>query len=309
MTVMPEFLGAAADKAGLLAYLADPDVREVLVTSTGACFVVSTQQGFLGRPPMDLAALDTFLAILAFHHGALWSATSPQLAVGDPSLGFRIEASRYPVSPGTTMVLRKHPAHVYPLDDFEKKGIITSEQRTWLVSLLRARKTVFIAGETGSGKTSLLNACVHELRDLRERWVIIEGQREVVCDAAAVVWQTAVPHQGITIRDLCRNMLRYTPDRIVIGEVRGGEALDALVAFQTGHAGLCTVHAKSAEATLQILEQRVGEASQMPQQALIGQAVDVIVHMEQMGRLFRVTEMLGVEGWTQERGYELREIG
>lgn len=209
------------------------------------------------------------------------------------------------------MVCRKHPRQVFPFDDFEAKGILTHRAQTQqgrqlqaqgtiratLEAALRDRYTIIVSGAVGSAKTSLVNAMLHCLSDSDERIVICEDDPELQCTAAEVEYVHTSEDPRITMRDLGKDLLRMSPDRIVIGEVRDGTALDALKAFQTGHPGLCTVHAASATETLARFEQLVQEVSIDPQKHLIGEAIDVICHMEQHARSWRVTDLLAVEGW------------
>jgi Flp pilus assembly CpaF family ATPase len=101
--------------------------------------------------------------------------------------------------------------------------------------------------------------------------------------------------EAVNLHALCLDALRMSADRIIVGELRGPEALPALQAFQTGHPGMCTVHAPSAHSTLLRLEQLVQLTSVDPQRRLIAEAVNAIVHMEQHGRLWRCTDMLRIE--------------
>jgi len=298
-----------AQAAGVLAaFLDDPEVMEVRVTSAGRVFVVRFGQGkqqVLAQ--YSAAALDTFLALVADLVGSEWHTGNPRLHAADPTLGFRIQAGRPPISPAPWMVCRKHPTRVFPLDDFEAKGILTPQQRGVLEQALWQRQTVIIAGAVGSAKTSLTNACLHLLRDSAERITIVEDDPELRCEATEVEYVQTSEHPPITMRDLGKDLLRMSPDRIVVGEVRDGAALDMLKAFQTGHPGLCTVHAPSAQETLTRLEQLVQEVSVDPQRHLIGEAVDIIVHMEQWARSWRVTAMVAVDGWDGAH-YQLRSL-
>lgn len=104
----------------------------------------------------------------------------------------------------------------------------------------------------------------------------------------------------ITMRDLGKDLLRMSPDWVVVGEVRDGIAHDMLKAFQTGCPGLCTVHAPSAQETLPRFEQLVQEVSLDPQRHLIGEAVDAVVHLAQYGQLWQVTDFIAVDGWNGE---------
>jgi type IV secretion system protein VirB11 len=293
---------------GLVAYLENPFIREIRVTSQGRCFVIHSTNGKQRMPDIPLAALDAFLSLIASHYGCEWKDSSPRMSVGSPELGFRIQAARPPVSPGPNMVLRKHPSVAYTLSQFVTDGILTPTQKGTLENLLDTRQTVVIAGAMGSGKTSLLNACLGYISATDERILVVEDQAEVVCHALEVEFIRTCEEQGITLYHLCRDIFRYSPDTIVIGECRGGEVLDALKAMNVGHRGLLTVHAKSATAALARLEQLILEVSTTPQQALIAEAVQVIVHMEHYGKLFRCTDIIAVEGWSKKEGYQTRRL-
>ena len=296
---MPPLLARAAE--ALLPHLENPAIREVRCTSAGRVFTIHSEQGKQRQADLDPKALDSFLALVADMVGAEWRESSPTLHAAVPMLGLRVQASRWPVSPGPCMTLRKHPSTVYPLDDWERKGILTVQERQVLETALLGRKTILISGAVGSSKTSLLNALLHVLQDTEERIVVVEDDPEILCKALDCEFQRTVRGSGgqalITMRDLCRDLLRHSPDRVVIGEMRGAEALDAARAFQTGHPGLCTIHAASAASTLLRLEQLIQETSVDPQRPLIGEAIDVICHMEAFAHLWRCTGILAVHGF------------
>jgi type IV secretion system protein VirB11 len=296
----------------LLPHLENPAIREIRCTSAGRVFTIHAEAGKQRQPDLSPAVLDSFLALVADLVGAEWRETSPTLHAAVPTLGIRVQASRWPVSPGPCMTLRKHPSTVYPLSDWVRKGILTVQEREALEGALLARKTIVISGAVGSSKTSLLNGLLHALRDTEERIVIVEDDPEIVCEAEDCEFQRTVRNVGgqalITMADLCRDLLRHSPDRVVIGELRGAEALPAIQAFQTGHCGLCTIHAASVDTTLLRLEQLIEIVSVTPQRPLIAEAVDVIVHMEAYGRLWRATGLLAVEGLTSQGDYRTRAL-
>jgi type IV secretion system protein VirB11 len=298
-----------AEAAGpLLPYLDDPAVLEVRVTSGGRVFVVWFGRGKEAKGLCPPAVLDRFLSLIAHQVGAEWRAEHPRLHAALPAVGLRIQAGREPISPGPWMVVRKHPHHVFPLADFVAKGILTAAQADRLEEyVVRLRHTVLIAGAVGSGKTTLLNSLVHLLRASEERILVCEDDPEVHCEADEVEFLHTSEEPLVTMRDLVKDVLRMSPDRLIVGEVRDGAALDMLKAFQTGTPGLGTVHAESALGVLQRLEQLVLEVSVDPQQSLIGAAIDVIVFMEKFGRSWRLSQMLAVEGWDRQ-AYVTRSV-
>jgi type IV secretion system protein VirB11 len=166
---------------------------------------------------------------------------------------------------------------LYRLSDYVTARIMSGAHARVLAASVRERKNILVVGGTSSGKTTLVNALLAEIADLGERVVILEDTRELRCAAADCVSLRTKPGVA-TLADLVRSTLRLRPDRIIVGEVRGPEALDMLKAWNTGHpGGVTTVHANSAEAGLYRLEQLVQEAVVTVPRDLIVQAIDIVV--------------------------------
>jgi type IV secretion system protein VirB11 len=145
------------------------------------------------------------------------------------------------------------------------------------------RANIIVAGGTGSGKTTLANMLLDEIAHLNERVVILEDTRELQCAAEDVVALRTQPG-AVSLSDLVRSTLRLRPDRIIVGEVRGPEALDLLKAWNTGHpGGIATLHANSAQAAIARLEQLTMEVCETPPRALIAEAIDLVVFVERGG--------------------------
>jgi type IV secretion system protein VirB11 len=154
-----------------------------------------------------------------------------------------------------------------------------------------------IAGGTSSGKTTFANALLREPSLDTDRIVVLEDTRELNPPAANAIRLRTVPG-AVSLQQLVRSTLRLRPDRIVVGEVRGGEALDLLKAWNTGHpGGITTLHANSASGALRRLEQLTAEATRVPPHDLIGEAIDVVVFMSRTGGTRRIEEALRVSGF------------
>ena len=210
---------------------------------------------------------------------------------------------------GPSISIRKFSKKSITLDVMATQKNISAAMATVLKVAARSRLNILISGGTGSGKTTLLNA-LSQLIDLGERIVTIEDAAELQLQQPHVVrLETRPPNlEGdgeITMRDLVKNSLRMRPDRIILGEVRGSEAVDMLQAMNTGHDGsMCTVHANRPREALTRLENMVGMAGiNLPSKAVrtqIADALDLIVQISRMRdgvrRVTSVTEVVGMEG-------------
>ena len=210
---------------------------------------------------------------------------------------------------GASISIRKFAKKSITLDVMTRQGNISDAMATVLKIAARSRLNILISGGTGSGKTTLLNA-MSQMIDERERIVTIEDAAELQLQQPHVVRLETRPANlegsgEITMRDLVKNSLRMRPDRIILGEVRGSEAVDMLQAMNTGHDGsLGTVHANRPREALTRLENMVGLAGiNLPAKAVrtqIAAAVDLIVQIARMRdgmrRITHVTEVIGMEG-------------
>lgn len=230
--------------------------------------------------------------------------TSPMVDARLPD-GSRVNAVITPLSlDGSSMTIRKFPQKRLHIEDLIEKGSMSKEEAAFLEACVRARKNVLVSGGTGSGKTTLLNVLSSFVHD-RERIVTIEDSAELKLDQQNIVRLEARPANAeekgkITIRDLVINALRMRPDRIIVGECRGAEALDMLQAMNTGHDGsLTTCHANSAVDALMRLENMVLMAGyDLPSKAIkdqIAAALDVVVQLSRMPDGSRkVTEIIEI---------------
>jgi len=225
--------------------------------------------------------------------------------------GSRVNVILPPVAlQGPTITVRRFPPAPLSLAELVGLGALTGEAADLLTALIRARYNLVISGGTGSGKTTLANALALVIPP-QERLVVIEDAAEMKLPRAenCVRLETRPANLegkgAIQIRDLVRTALRLRPDRILVGEVRGGEAFDMLVAMNTGHDGsMTTAHANSAAELLHRLEGMVLMAGlEMPLPAIryqVAAAVDIVVQLEQLAtgerRVTQISEVLTVQG-------------
>jgi pilus assembly protein CpaF len=218
--------------------------------------------------------------------------------------GSRIHVVLPPIAPaGPAVSIRRFPHDRPSLDDLTRMGALTEEQCEYLSSAVAARKTIAIGGATGSGKTTLMNALLSCV-DPNERVVMIEETPELRPSHPHAVSLVARPPNlegagRVDLSDLVRAALRMRPDRIVVGEVRGGEALDALAAMSTGHHGsMVTIHARSpAEVVARFVSCALSAGAAPTQESLesgVRAAFDVVVHLVCEGGRRRVAAVAEV---------------
>jgi pilus assembly protein CpaF len=270
--------------------LADPSVEEVMVNGPGHVYVerggLIEEAGVCFADEEELRnAIERILAPLGRRIDELSPMVDARLADGS-----RVNAVIPPLAiDGPALSIRRFGARRPGPRELVELGTLAEEQRALLERAVAARRSVLVSGGTGSGKTTLLNA-LSSFIAAGERVVTVEDAAELRLQRRHVVRLESRPPSvegrgEVTIRDLLRNALRMRPDRIVIGEVRGAEALDLLTALNTGHAGaLSTVHANSPADALRRLETlALMAAVGLPHDAIAEQVrrgIDLVVHLE-----------------------------
>ena len=278
--------------------LCAPDISEVMLNGPGQCFV--ERNGRLERVAIVLSAraIESIAQRVIAPLGLRLDRSSPMV---DARLadGSRLHAVLAPLAPdGPIVTIRRFATRAIGIAEFCGDDGVERELRAHVSD----RLNILISGATNAGKTTLLNALASEVEH-SERIVTIEETAELRVNHPHVVRLEAHPANGegagaVTMRDLVRAALRMRPDRIVIGEVRGGEALDLLQALNTGHRGsICTVHANSAVDALSRVETLALMSNvAIPLEAVrrqIAAAIDVVVHVERNpAGVRRVGEML-----------------
>lgn len=293
---------------GVLAALDDPDVIEIILNPDGRLWLESHGKGM--RPAgitMSAIQAERLIGTVAFALHAVANDTHPVIECELPLDGSRFTGWLPPVASAPAFVIRKHARLIHTLNDYLRDGIMTEQQADTFRRTIAARENIVLAGGTGSGKTTLANALIHEMvRESGdcERFVIIEDTRELQCDAPNLMQLHTSAAADLTF--LTRTTMRARPDRIIIGEVRGAEALGLLKAWNTGHpGGVTTVHANGAAAALVRLSSLVQEANVPPQPELIAETVHLLAFIARTPEGRRVTEMVRVEGYDSKHGFKL----
>lgn len=286
----------------IAAALADPLVIEVMVNPDGVLRLDRLGEGRIETGERIAAAqVERIVRLVASHMRAEVHAAAPIVSAelpahGDGLSGERFEGLLPPVSQGPCFAIRKPAARIYTLTDYVRDGVMTAEDAQILALAAVERRNILVAGGTSSGKTTLANALLAEIAQQDERIVLIEDTRELQSAAPDTVALRTRPGV-VSMADLVRSTLRLRPDRIIVGEVRGPEALDMLKAWNTGHpGGIATVHANSARSALYRLEQLVQEAVASVPRRLIAEAIDVVAFISGRGASRQLDKLIGVAG-------------
>lgn len=286
----------------LLDALHDPRTVDIMLNPDGKLW-----QERLGEPMTCIGSLrpaqsQAIIETVAGYHAKEVTRTKPTLEGELPLDGSRFTGQLPPVVPAPVFTIRKKAIAIFTLDQYVETGIMTADQKAVLSAAVAEHRNILVVGGTGSGKTTLINAIINQMviHDPTERVIIIEDTGEIQCAATNYVqYHTSL---DVNMTALLKTTLRMRPDRILVGEVRGPEALDLLMAWNTGHeGGAATLHANNAAAGLSKLAMLISmhPDSPKPIEPLIGEAVHVVVHIARAtvteGR--RVQEILKVSGY------------
>jgi pilus assembly protein CpaF len=306
--------GVAVGSGPLARLMIDPSVTDILVNSYDDIYVER-----LGRlEPTDIRFrseqhLRRTIEEIASRVGRRIGPTSPMVDARLPD-GSRVNATVPPVSvDGPTLSIRRFGFHHLRAKELLQKGMFSPQMLMFFHAAVRGKKSILVSGGTGTGKSTLLGA-ISEAIPVTERIVTIEDDVELSLDQDHVVRLESQPPdargQGeISTRSLVKNSLRMRPDRIIVGEVRGAEALDMLQALNTGHDGsMTTIHANSPRDALSRLETMVLMAGiDLPSRGIreqIVSAIDLIIHLRRyedgVRRVESVTELVGMEDITPQ---------
>ena len=294
----------------LEAFLADPTVTEVMVNSDESIFI--EREGRLYETDVRFVTQDHLRRVIeriVAQVGRRIDESSPMVDARLPD-GSRVNAVIPPLAvDGPALTIRKFSKDPFTAADMVRLGTMAPEVAEFSQACVEGRLNMLISGGTGTGKTTLLNVMSSFIPE-DQRIVTIEDAVELRLNQRHVIRLEARPANmegrgEVPIRELVRNSLRMRPDRIVVGEVRGGEALDMLQAMNTGHEGsLSTVHANSPRDAISRLETMVLMAGfDLPVKAIreqISSALDVIVQLDRLSdgsrRVTKVSEVVGMEG-------------
>lgn len=292
--------------------MADPGIADLMVNPDGRVFIERIGEHVeptgVVLPASQTLALIKTLAVVT--ESARVTDQSPVLEARVPGLGWRFEGLLPPVTSGPTISIRKPAQRVYRLEEYVDTSRLSPDAHAVLQTAVRERQNILVVGGTGSGKTTFTNAVLCEIAESNptDRLVVIEDVPELQSSASnSVALRTT---RTVGMADLLRCSLRLRPDRIIVGEVRGGEALVVLKAWNTGHpGGLCTLHANGALEGLEKLTQLAAEAAGgfMPRQE-VASAVQLVVFIARRAGHRRIEQVIRVHGLNARGDFEWNEV-
>lgn len=287
--------------AKIMPFMLDSYIYEVYCNPDGRIWTLSNKSG-KSRTDVFLSAGEAMLIIknVAAIDGRI-------IKDEDPSVDAKIPANEQfsmcrfhgdlpPIVEQPVFNIRKHAKTIFTIDDYLKEKTMTQKQHDILLEAIYSRKNIIVAGGTGSGKTTLINAVLAELAKTNDRIISIEDTNELQCLAEDYVAMVA---SGKVTMSMCvKKTLRMTPKRIVVGEVRGEEALALFQAWSTGHkGGCCSVHSNSAEETLIRLVDMTSQVAVNPQPRTIANAIDIIIYIRNMDNKRWIEDIIEVEDY------------
>lgn len=276
-------------------YLIEPDVIEILLNTDGRLWVEYFGTGMKPFGRMSATVARSVIDTVASCLGTRVNPANPIIECELPVDGSRFEGLIPPIVSSPVFAIRRKASKVFNLADYVQAQIMSDQQRQQLEAAIGARKNILVVGGTGSGKTTLTNALIDYIVQVApdDRIIIIEDTAEIQCNAENSVMLRAT--DLVEMQRLLKATMRLRPDRILVGEVRGQEALTLLKAWNTGHpGGIATIHADSAYAGLIRMEQLIAEATAAPMQRLIAEAVDIVVFIRKTAAGRGVDEIITV---------------
>lgn len=291
----------------ILSALNDPHVEDITRNSDGWIWVKKQNLPWEQLCLIDDIQTENILRAVA---SSLKITITPDQPFLDGELiidGSRIHGNIPPETRRPSFTIRKRPSLVYTLQDYINQGVLPTVYLEFLLAAIRNRKNIFIVGSTGSGKTTLVNAFINAAAEHtpEDRFLIIEDTGEIQCSAPNTEQLYTTAHRSLD--QLVKEALRMRPDRIIVGEVRGKEALHLLEIWNTGHSGgIATAHADSAtpEAGLNRLELLVARANSKLEnkfiRQLIGSTVDIIVCIQNTPNGRKINNITFVEGYKND---------
>lgn len=277
-------------------------IIEIMANPDGKLFIEK-----IGEPIQEVGTVQAhnikaIINTLASYHEMIIDQDQTILECEIPICGSRFLGKIPPSVSSPSFTIRKKASKVFTLNEYITQNIITHNQKNLIEEAVKNKKNILIVGGTGSGKTTLTNAIINTISEIspNDRILIIEDTAEIQCSSKNKVISRTT--KKVSMQDLVKSSLRERPDRILIGEIRGKEALDLITIWNTGHpGGITTVHANSAYEALSRIERLLAQANALSMQEEIAQAINTIIFIKKTptGRI--VEEILQMQSYDKEQ--------
>lgn len=298
------------DASQIVSALKDPETVEIMVNADGRIWQEKLGQRIQHIGHLQSAQAEAIIKTVAGFHNKEVTRHNPIIEGEFPVDNARFAGQLPPIVTSPTFAIRKKAIRIFTLEQYVEAGVLTDRHCNVIKDAVRDHRNILVIGGTGSGKTTLINAIIHEmvLNDADERIFILEDAGEIQCQASNFVqYHTTL---DVNMTQLLKTTLRMRPDRILVGEVRGPEALDLLDAWNTGHeGGAATLHANDALSGLTRLESLISRNPSAPAEImpLIAEAVDMVVHIARTPQGRVVKQIIEVQGFNRGK-YQTRKL-
>ena len=277
--------------------LEEDDIIELYTNNDRKIWVDTLSKGryFTGKY-MEASESMRIIQSVADYTDKIVDKTCPFISAELPGTGSRFQGVIPPIVDNPVFNIRKKGIKIFTLDDYVKSGSLTVNQKEIIIEAVNAKKNILIVGATSTGKTTFANAVIAEIAKTGDRLIIMEDTKEIQSVAEDTL--RLLTSDFASMLDLFKSSMRQRPDRLIAGEVRGAEALNMLIGWNSGHpGGLCTLHSDDARGGLRQLEQYVQIKSVSAQEKLIALAVNLIVVLKKVNGIRKIVEITKVNGW------------
>ncbi|MER0217299.1 MAG: P-type conjugative transfer ATPase TrbB [Nitrosomonas sp.] len=298
------------DAREILSALQDPETVEIMVNADGRIWQEKLGQKIQYIGNIQATQVEAVIKTVAGFHGKEVNRFNPMIEGEFPLDNSRFAGQLPPIVSSPTFAIRKKAIKIFTLEQYVETGVLSPRHSDVIKDAVRQHRNILVIGGTGSGKTTLINAIIHEMvrSDPDERIFILEDTGEIQCAAQNFVqYHTTL---DVDMTQLLKTTLRMRPDRILVGEVRGAEALDLLDAWNTGHeGGAATLHANDALSGLARLESLISRNPSAPKEImpLIAEAVDMVVHITRTPNGRKIQQIIEVQGF-KIGSYQIKKL-
>lgn len=294
----------------LLSVLKDPETVEIMVNADGRIWQEKLSQKIQHIGHLQSAQAEAIIKTVAGFHGKEVTRHNPIIEGEFPVDNSRFAGQLPPIVTSPTFAIRKKAIRIFTLEQYVDAGVLSRNHLDVIHRAVQDHRNIMVIGGTGSGKTTLINAIIHDMVQSNpdERIFILEDTGEIQCAAENFVqYHTTL---DVDMTQLLKTTLRMRPDRILVGEVRGPEALDLLDAWNTGHeGGAATLHANDALSGLTRLESLISRNPSAPKEImpLIAEAVDMVVHIARTPQGRHIKQIIEVQGFNRGK-YQTKKL-